>query len=397
MRFERAFIPVGGVWSSPFARWQGPLAEMSSLDLAVTVTARALEDRNIPAQAFSQLVLGWTIPQPGVFYGASTVASRIGAPNLAGPMVAQACATSAAAITSAAHHVESSGETAVLAVLTDRTSNGPLLVYPSASSPGGRPRTENWVLDNFAADPLTNQSMVQTAENVAAEAGIDRHELDEVTLLRYDQYATALENDRAFQRRYMVPVQVPSRKTDPDVVDSDVGVRATSAEQLATLEPVEPGGVVTYGSQTHPADGTAGVIVASRNRAAECGRDGSAARLLSCGFARAGPAQMPKAPVPAARTALRDAGLDFDDLHAVVTHNPFTVNDIWFSRQTGVHIAKMNIHGSSLVYGHPQAPTGARLVAELIETLVLRGGGYGLFTGCAAGDSAGALVIEVDS
>ena len=56
----------------------------------------------------------------------------------------------------------------------------------------------------------------------------------------------------------------------------------------------------------------------------------------------------------------------------------------------------MNNYGSSLVFGHPQGPTGMRLVLELIEELALRGGGYGLFTGCAAGDSAAAIVLKVE-
>jgi len=79
----------------------------------------------------------------------------------------------------------------------------------------------------------------------------------------------------------------------------------------------------------------------------------------------------------------------------VTTHNPFAVNDIYFARQSGIPIEAMNAYGSSLVYGHPQAPTGARAIAELIETLRLRGGGIGLFTGCAAGDSGAAIVMRV--
>ena len=104
---------------------------------------------------------------------------------------------------------------------------------------------------------------------------------------------------------------------------------------------------------------------------------------------------MPKAPVPAAERALRDAGLTIGDVDVVTTHNPFAVNDLWFSRETGFPVERMNPYGSSLVYGHPQGPTGARAIAELIEALVLRGGGIGLFTGCAAGDSAGAVVVRV--
>lgn len=105
---------------------------------------------------------------------------------------------------------------------------------------------------------------------------------------------------------------------------------------------------------------------------------------------------MPKAPVPAARAALDSAGLDWGDLDAVATHNPFAVNDVWFSSQTGVALAEMNTRGSSLIFGHPQGPTGTRLIVELIHTLAERGGGVGLFAGCAAGDSGAAVVVRVE-
>ena len=84
------------------------------------------------------------------------------------------------------------------------------------------------------------------------------------------------------------------------------------------------------------------------------------------------------------------------DVDAVKTHNPFAVNDIAFARDTGYPLEKMNNYGCSLIWGHPQAPTGMRLLIELIEELALLGGGYGLFSGCAAGDTAAAVVIRVD-
>ena len=104
---------------------------------------------------------------------------------------------------------------------------------------------------------------------------------------------------------------------------------------------------------------------------------------------------MPEAPVPAAKRALEQAGLAIGDMNAVKTHNPFALNDIVFARETGADIETMNNWGCSLVWGHPQAPMGTRSIIELIEELVLRGGGYGLFTGCAAGDTAMAVVLQV--
>lgn len=395
VRYERACIPLGGAWSSPFARWQGPLSEVASLDLAVLVTRRALDERGVDPTEVTQLVLGWTVPQEGAFYGAPTVAARLGAPDVTGPMVAQACATSVAAISVAAMGAEQDDDGVSLVVVTDRTSNGPHIVYPSPSNRGGATRAEDWVLESFRRDPWAGQPMNRTAELVAREHGVTREEIDDVAFLRYEQYGSALADDRAFQRRYMVPVELPARKGEPTVVDADVGVFPTTRDGLAALEPVDEGGVVTYGSQTHPADGAAGAIVTSEQRARALG-DGGVVRVLATGVARVGKAQMPKAPVPAAEQALRDAGLDWDDLDAMTTHNPFALNDVWLSRCSGIAPERFNLYGSSLVYGHPQGPTGARLVAELIETLRLRGGGVGLFTGCAAGDTGAAVVVRVE-
>lgn len=120
-------------------------------------------------------MLGLTIPQRTSFYGAPTLAARIGAPGISGPMLAQACATAVACLSSAAATVGQTGEVA-LVVTTDRTSNGPVITYPNPSGVGGAPDTENWVLDSFQKDPWGGTSMAETAEAVAAEAGISREE-----------------------------------------------------------------------------------------------------------------------------------------------------------------------------------------------------------------------------
>ena len=395
MRYERCFIPMGGAWSSPFARWQGALGEVSSLDLVADVTRRALGDRGVDPEQLTGFALGMTIPQHGSFYGASTVAARIGAGRLSGPMIGQACATSVAVLAHAAAAVDGDGGL-VLGLTTDRTSNGPHVLYPSPSTPGGRGSREDLPWDSFVSDPLTGESMIATAEAVAAEAGFARSQLDEVTALRYSQYENALADERAFQRRYMVPVETKDARGKPVVVDEDVGVRPTTLDQLTGLRPSVDGGVVTGGTQTHPADGCAGVLVTTEQRARELGRSGAAARLLSTGFARVEAARMPKAPVPAARAALEAAGVAIDDVHVITTHNPFAVNDLWLGRELGVPHERINPYGCSLVYGHPQAPTGSRALAELLEALAVRGGGIGLFTGCAAGDTGAAALVQLD-
>jgi len=105
---------------------------------------------------------------------------------------------------------------------------------------------------------------------------------------------------------------------------------------------------------------------------------------------------MPAAPIEAAHAALKAAGLSISDMAAIKSHNPFAVNDIAFARSFGIDLASMNNYGCSLIWGHPQGPTGTRAIIELIEELVLTGGGYGLFQGCAAGDSAMAVIVQVE-
>jgi acetyl-CoA acetyltransferase len=243
--------------------------------------------------------------------------------------------------------------------------------------------------------------MLQTAENVAAKHSISTAEQHEVVLRRYAQYEDALADDRAFQKRYMdLPFAVPDprfKKTAGEI-DGDRGVVASTAEGLAKLKPVVEGGTVTFGGQTYPADGNAAMIITRRDQAADLSADNSIRiRILSAGQTRAELAYMPEAPYGAAHSALRQANLTFKDMDAIKTHNPFAVNDILFARESGVALEDMNNYGSSLIWGHPQAPTGMRLIIELIEELVLRGGGRGLFTGCAAGDTAMALLLSVDS
>ncbi len=394
-----AWIAYGTHWATPFVRWQGAFAQLHSLTFAALTARRALEKRGVDLGLVDGGVLGFTVPQQGSFYGLPWVAGMLEAAHLAGPSIMQACATSARCVAYAAGEVAAGRSQATLVITADRVSNGPQLLYPQPGAPGGAPLSEHWVLDNFGSDPFAQVAMVETAENCAAKWQITRAEQDDVTLRRYAQYDDALAEGQAFHRRFMdLPFEVPDARFAKvtATLDGDQGVQPADATKLRGLKPVRDGGTVTHGGQTHPADGNAGLVVATRERArALCPSAAVEVALLGVGQARVEPAFMPAAPVPAAKAALEQAGLTIKQIDAVKSHNPFAVNDIVFSRETGFALDRMNNYGCSLVWGHPQGPTGLRALIELIEELSLRGGGRGLFHGCAAGDSAMALVVEV--
>ena len=395
---SNAYVPYGTYWSTPFAKWQGSLGHLHSMKLAADVARDTLAATNFPMDTIDLGILGITIPQPSSFFGLPWLTGMIGIPDVPGPTVSQACATSARVLQMAADEIEQESADCALVVTADRCSNGATLVYPSPTGPGGTNFTEAWVLDNFNNDPFAKNAMIDTAENVAMRYQITTAEQHDVVLRRYQQYQDALANDRAFQRRYMVEVPITDANFRKQIgtLAGDEGVFEIKAESLAKLKPVKPNGTVTFGGQTHPADGNAGMIVTTKERAVEFARDKFIeVQLLGFGQARVEKGHMPMAPVPAAKVALKAADLEIKDIDAVKTHNPFAVNDIVFSRDTGFPVEKMNNYGSSLIFGHPQGPTGMRSVIELIEELAVRGGGNGLFTGCAAGDTAMAVVLNV--
>ena len=400
MTFKKAFIPYDAYWSTPFSRWQGSFAHLHSMEFATEICKEAFLARGIQPKIFEGIILGITIPQKSSFYGAPWMAGMIGAPGLTGPTISQACATSAKCVAAASEEIELGMNGTILIVTCDRTSNGPHIYYPNPLGTGGTGDKEDWVWDNFGYDPYAKNTMIETAENVAKEVGVSKEEQDEVTLIRYNQYQDALKDNGAFLNRFMVvPLDVrdPAGRKVISTVTGDEGVFPTTADALARLRPVLPNGTVTFGTQTYPADGNASIIVSTREKARELSRDPNVEiQVISYAEARAKRGFMAMAIVPAAKKALTIAGIGIKDVKAIKTHNPFAVNDIYFSREMGVKLEDMNNYGSSLIWGHPQGPTGARLIIELIEELVIRGGGYGLFDGCAAGDTAAAVVIKVD-
>lgn len=400
VQFADVFVPYGAYWSSPFVAWQGSFAGLAPIPFAGDLARRALTERGVAAETIHGVCFGNTVPSRHSFYGAPWFAALAGLEQVGGPTINQACATSVRCVVQAAMELQSGSGTAWLAAAADRTSNGPHIYYPDPAGPGGTGVAENWVLDNFGHDPHAGSSMLQTAENVAREANISRAAQEEIALLRYAQYERALADDGAFLSRFMIrPVEVRDARGRKvlKTVTSDEGVFPTTASGLAALRPVTEGGTVTFGTQTHPADGNAGMLlVTGRDRARGMGRTGGIdVQVLSYGEARVRRGFMPMAVVPAARLALERAGLTAADLTSVTSHNPFAVNDVYLSRELPFDAERVNRHGSSLVWGHPQGPTGLRGIIELIEDLVELGGGYGLFTGCAAGDSAAALTLKV--
>ena len=215
--FTKAYIPYNGYYSTPFCRWQGQLQNENSIELgAKTARKWLLEKKKIDPAIFDYLYFGITITQPRLFYSHNWAAGILtdNQKALPGLMINQACTTSTTCINLAALAIEQGAMNCAFALMADRTSNGAHTVWPNPMGPGGEVFSENWLMDNFNSDPnvFPPLKMVQTAENVAKEAGITKEECDAVVLRRYEQYQMAVANDYAFQKRYMFPAEAKLSK-----------------------------------------------------------------------------------------------------------------------------------------------------------------------------------------
>jgi len=394
---SNAYIPYKAYYSTPFSRWQGSLANDNAITLGAATSKRWLAEKQIDPKIFDYLVLGVTVGQPKLFYGGPWSAALLGADTIPGLLVSQACSTATIGIYTAAMAVETGFCKNAYTLFTDRCSNGPHTIWPNPKGPGGQVVSEDWMMEHFSRDPWGGVAMVETADAVAAESGVTREQCDELALRRYQQYTDALASDREFQKQYMFSAEVKVSKKKTIFFEEDEGIMETTAEGLKRLKTVRPDGVHTFGAQTHPGDGNCALVVTTEHNAKELSSDPNVGiQVISYGYSRAEKARMARAPVPAAQMALENAGLKVEDMAVIKTHNPFAANDLYMAKEMNIDPFSFNNYGSSLIFGHPQAPTAGRLIIEGIEEAVMKGGGYLLFTGCAAGDTGAAIILKIN-
>ena len=245
------------------------MANENAIVLGANTAKRWFAEKGFDVTMLDYMYFGITIGQPGLFYSHNWAAGMLAddKKNLPALMLNQACTTSATCMHLSAANLETGLYQTVFNLMVDRCSNGPHTVWPNPMGPGGEVLSENWMMDHFSKDPWAGGAMIQTAENVAKEIGATKEECDAVALRRYEQYQDALKDDRAFQKRYMFPAEVRLSRKQTKLIEEDEGVTPSTAEGLAKLKPVLPGGVHTFGSQTHPADGNCGLIVTTQEKA----------------------------------------------------------------------------------------------------------------------------------
>jgi acetyl-CoA acetyltransferase family protein len=235
--------------------------------------------------------------------------------------------------------------------------------------------------------------MGETAENVAEKWEVGRDLQDGFALRSHQRAVAAIEGGRFDDQ--IVPITVPQRKGEPVVVGRDEHPRAdTSLDALGRIKPAfRDGGTVTAGNSSGINDGASAVLLVEAGRARALGLR-PIARVVSTAVAGVDPAVMGIGPVPAARKALKRAGIDAKDLDLVELNEAFASQSIVCINELGLDPDKVNVNGGAIALGHPLGSSGARLVTMLVHELRRTRGRYGLATMCIGVGQGIATVVE---
>lgn len=238
--------------------------------------------------------------------------------------------------------------------------------------------------------------MIETAENLAADFDVDRAEADAFAV-RSHQRAAEAQRAGAFDAE-IVPVDVPQRRGNPVTVHQDEGVRPdTTAEVLAGLRPVIPGGTVTAGNSSQQSDAAAACLVVAEDRLEALGLEPIA--YLE-GWAATGcePSRMGIGPVGAVEKLFGRHSWSFDDLELIEVNEAFAVQVLAVLAGWGLRLDdvddRLNVNGSGISLGHPIAATGVRIMTSMLYELQRRGGGLALETMCIGGGQGLAAVFR---
>jgi len=230
-----------------------------------------------------------------------------------------------------------------------------------------------------------------TSENIAEKYGITREDQDEFALVS-NQRALAATKDGTFGEE-IVPVEVRQRK-EVILFSTDEHPRETSMEALGKLPPVfKKDGTITAGNASGITDAAAALVVMSAEKAKELGLK-PMATIRAYASGGVDPAFMGLGVVPAAKKALKLAGLNLKDIDVIELNEAFASQSIGVIRELGLDLQKTNPHGGGISLGHPIGCTGARIIVTLIHEMIRRDFRFGLATLCIGGGQGMATVVE---
>ncbi|MFA2946787.1 3-oxoadipyl-CoA thiolase [Acinetobacter pittii] len=388
---------------TPFGRYAGGLAPVRADDLGA-VPIKALMQRN-PSVDWEQI--------DDVIYGCANQAGEdnrnvgrmsallAGLPyQVPATTINRLCGSSLDAIAIAARAIKAGEANLVIAGGVESMSRAPYVMGKSDSAFGRSQKIEDTTMGWRFINPKLKElygvdTMPQTAENVAEQFNVNRADQDQFALV--SQQRTASAQAKGFFSKEIVAVEIPQRKGDAVVIDTDEHPRAsTTLEALSKLKPVvKADGTVTAGNASGINDGAAALLIASDD-AVQAYNLKPRAKIIASTAVGVEPRIMGFAPAPAIKKLLKQANLTLEQMDVIELNEAFAAQALAVTRDLGLpdDSDKVNPNGGAIALGHPLGASGARLVTTALNQLEQTGGRYALCSMCIGVGQGIALIIE---
>ena len=388
---------------TPFGRYAGGLAPVRADDLgAVPIKALIQRNPNVDWEQVDDVIYGCANQAGEDNRNVGRMSALLaGLPyQVPATTINRLCGSSLDAIAIAAHAIKAGEANLVIAGGVESMSRAPYVMGKSDSAFGRSQKIEDTTMGWRFINPKLKElygvdTMPQTAENVAEQFNVNRADQDQFALV--SQQRTASAQAKGFFSKEIVAVEIPQRKGDAVVIDTDEHPRAsTTLEGLSKLKPVvKADGTVTAGNASGINDGAAALLIASDD-AVQAYNLKPRAKIIASTAVGVEPRIMGFAPAPAIKKLLKQANLTLEQMDVIELNEAFAAQALAVTRDLGLpdDSNKVNPNGGAIALGHPLGASGARLVTTALNQLEQTGGRYALCSMCIGVGQGIALIIE---
>jgi acetyl-CoA C-acetyltransferase len=379
----------------PTGKFLGALKDFSAPALGALVVAEAVRRAGIDPASVDECIMG-NVVSAGLGQAPARQAALKGGlpPHVAALTINKVCGSGLKAVMLAAQGIATGDIEIAVAGGMESMSNTP---YALPRLREGLRMGNGEVLDLMIHDGLwcafDNCHMGMSGETVAERYGVPRTAQDEYAAESHRRAAAAA--DAGWFADEMLPVTIPQKKGAPLVVDRDEPIRAdTSAEALARLKPAfKADGTVTAGNAPGVNDGAAALVVMAAPRAQALGLQ-PMARIVGQATSGLEPGLVMMTPVDAVRAVVEKVGWRIEDVDLVELNEAFSVQAVAVTRELGLDLSRVNVHGGAVALGHPIGASGARVLTTLLYAMRRRNARRGVATLCLGGGNGVALAVE---
>ena len=389
-------VVIASAARTPIGSFGGSLKGVPTRQLGAIAIKAAVERAGIKPEQVDEVIMGCVL-QGGLGQNVSRqMALDAGLPNEVPTMtINKVCGSGLRAVELAAQIIKAGDADIVIAGGAENMS---ATAYAMPAARWGARMNNTQMVDMMVNDGLwdafNGYHMGITAENVAEQWGITREELDEFAVISQQRAEAAIKEGKF--KDEIVPVEIPQRKGDPIVFDTDEYPKfGASIEKMAKLKPAfKKDGIVTAANASGINDAGAALVVMSKEKADELGIK-PLCTIKSYASGGVDPSIMGVGPVPASKKALEKAGLKIEDIDLVEANEAFATQSLAVRKDLGLDPEKTNVNGGAIALGHPIGASGARILISLIYEMQKREDAkYGLATLCIGGGMGTAVIVE---